>query len=422
MRRHVGFVVWPKYLTSADIVFADVGESRFRRPGGRMTGDSILASGRSNYRFATAALRDGDFMWVFARVAAVGCFLLAAYCVLVRLHPVGPERVGAQAMHGLVLVSAVVVGSRWLSRPWPAYRYAVMFAAWLDTSITVLAVTVSGPVAALSVAMFLGLNGVYVAFLLGWRMLRVHLGFCCTVVAAIVAHAAFADHSDLATVLLLLAPALTWVLLVSLGGGMLVEHGRRAVRKTVRSAHYDALTGLRNRRGMYSAINGALARATGPVVVTAAVCDIDRFKNLNDTNGHVAGDAALVEMAKQLKSLATGSEFTARIGGDELILVAITATTGIDTMVEELRTRLEPLTRVDAAGLSLTASVGIAAHSTADRHFTTDDVLRHADAAMYAAKRSGGAACAVYRDVLTPPSIGAFRRSPCEHRGGPGVG
>lgn len=367
-----------------------------------MIGDSAQSTGMRNYYFATAALRDGHFMGVFARIASVGCFSLSGLCVLLQLHPAGPHGAGARAAQAVVAVSALVMGSRWW--PWPTYRQAVVFAVWLDVSLTVLALTMSDPVAALCVTMFLGLNGVFVAFLMGWRALSVHLAFCGAVITGIVVFTALGDRPDLATLLLVLAPTLTWVLVVSLCGGMLVEYGRSAVRKTARSAHYDALTGLRNRRGMYVAIHTALAHTIGPVTVIAAVCDIDKFKALNDENGHAAGDTALISMAQRLKSLVTGTELTARIGGDELVLVAITpTTTSTDTLIAELHTRLEPLTRLDNPGLTLTASVGIAAHSTADRHFTIDDVLRHADAAMYDAKRSGGATCALYHDGTTEP-------------------
>lgn len=378
-----------------------------------MIGASVLSSGMRNYHFATAALSDGDFMGVFARIASVGCFSLAGLCALLQVHPAGPEGVSARAVQALVALSAVAVGSRWLWWSWPTYRHAVAFAVWLDVSLTVVALTTSDPVAALCVTMFLGLNGVFVAFLLGWRSLSVHLAFCGAVITAVVVFTALGDRSDLATLLLVLAPTITWVLVVSLCGGMLVERGRSAVRKTARSAHYDPLTGLRNRRGMYAAIHTALARATGPVTVTAAVCDIDKFKNLNDKKGHAAGDAALISMAQRLKSRAAGAELTARIGGDELVLVAITpTTTSTDTLIAGLLARLEPLTHLDTPAMALTASVGIAAHSTADRHFTIDDVLRHADAAMYDAKRSGGAACALYRDGVTEPTADTFRRSP----------
>ncbi|WP_280831299.1 GGDEF domain-containing protein [Mycolicibacterium frederiksbergense] len=343
-------------------------------------------------------------MRLFARIAAVGCFSLAVLVVMVQFHPAGPSGVVARGAQAAVLLSAVAVGARWRWWPWPSYRQAVIFAVWLDVSIAVLAVAMSTPVARLCVVMFMGLNGVFVAFLLGWRIQVMHLVFCCAVIAVIVTDAAFGARADLSTVFLVLAPTLTWVLVVSLCGSMLVEYGRKAARKTARSAHYDPLTGLRNRRGMYAAINNTLHRAAAPITVVAAVCDIDRFKQLNDRNGHAAGDAALVAMADQLSSLASRAELTARIGGDELVLVTFAAVDDADGVVGELFTRLGSLTRARTPVLPPTVSVGIAAHSTADPHFSVDDVLRHADAAMYDAKRSGGGACVVYRPGLTQPA------------------
>ena len=353
-------------------------------------------SGKRNYRFAAAALREGRFMRAFARTAGWGCFALAALCVLVHFHAEGPRDDGARAVQAVVLLTAVVMGCRWVWWPWPSYPQAVIFAVWLDISIASLAITMSTPVAALCVVLFMGLDGVFVAFVLGWRMQVLHLAFCSAVIALVVTAAAIGDRADLGTALLVLAPALTWVLVVSACGSMLVEYGRKAVRRTARSAQYDALTGLRNRRGMYAAINHTLAQADGSVTVIAVVCDIDRFKKVNDENGHAVGDAALAAMAQHLRSLAHRSELTARIGGDELVLVAFAGADETDDVIAELIVRLEPLTRAGTFDLPLTASIGLAAHSTADPHFTIDDVLRHADAAMYGAKRSGGAACAVH--------------------------
>lgn len=379
-----------------------------------MIGAAAWSSGKRNYRFATAALREGRFMWLFTRIAAASCFALAVLVAMVQVHPAGPSGMAARGAQAAVLLSAVAVGARWRWGLWPSYRQAVIVAVWLDVSIAVLAVTMSTPVAGLCVVLFMGLNGVFVAFLMGWRMQMVHLAFCCAVIAVIVTDAAFGAGEDLATVALLLAPTLTWVLVVSLCGSWLVEYGRKAVRETARSAHYDPLTGLRNRRGMYAAVKSALSRTGDPITIVAAVCDIDRFKQLNDRDGHAAGDAALVAKAEQLRLLAARAELTARIGGDELVLVAFTADTETDVAVGELLNRLDPLTRADA-DVPLTASVGIATHSTSDPHFSLDDVLRHADAAMYDAKRGGGGACVVYRPGLTQPA----RHAAAVHRSAP---
>lgn len=369
-----------------------------------MIGAAAWSSGKRNYRFATAALREGRFMRLFTRIAAASCFALAVLVAMVQFHPAGPSDTAARCAQAVVLLSATAVGARWRWGLWPSYRQAVIFAVWLDVSIAVLAVTMSTPVAGLCVVLFMGLNGVFVAFLMGWRTQTVHLAFCCAVIAVIVTDAAFGASEDLATVALLLAPTLTWVLVVSLCGSWLVEYGRKAVRETARSAHYDPLTGLRNRRGMYAAVKSTLSRTGDPFTVVAAVCDIDRFKQLNDRDGHAAGDAALVAKAEQLRLLAARTELTARIGGDELVLVAFAADTDTETdvAVRDLLNRLDPLTRA-GADVPPTASVGIAAHSTSDPHFSLDDLLRHADAAMYDAKRGGGGACVVYRPGLTQP-------------------
>lgn len=342
-------------------------------------------------------------MRLFVRITAIGCFALAVLAALVQLHPDGPTGVVERLAAAAVLVSALAAGIRWRWWPWPTFRQAVMFAVWLDLSVAVLALSMATAVARLCIVLFMGLNGVFVAFILGWRMQVGHLVICSAVIAAIIVPAA-ADPSvcpdgDLATLGLMLAPTITWVIVVSLCGSILVEYGRTAVRETVKSAHYDALTGLRNRRGMYAAIKRRLGATTAPIMVVAAVCDIDRFKQLNDRDGHAAGDAALAAKAQHLDALATGGELTARIGGDELVLVTFTSGAP-EPVVAELSARLAPLTLTDGDH-GLTASLGIAAHSTADPHFGVNDVLRRADAAMYEAKRSGGGACVIYQPGLT---------------------
>jgi diguanylate cyclase len=133
------------------------------------------------------------------------------------------------------------------------------------------------------------------------------------------------------------------------------------------------------------------------VSVVIAVCDIDRFKAFNDGQGHAAGDAALTAMARELRSLAGEKEIAARIGGDEFVLVGFA---GLDDEASLLLSRLEPLTRGEVGGVAVTASVGIAWHPADDPHFSIDDGIRNADEAMYAAKRAGGARCAIYDSAV----------------------
>ena len=338
-------------------------------------------------------------MRLFSRIAGAGCFALAGLLFIFQFHPAGPGAAGARLLHVVIALTAAAVGVRWVCGRWPTHLQATAFAAWLDIAIAAAAVTMSTPVAALCIAAFLSVNGVYVAFLLGWRPLVAHLTFCGTVIAVIVAYGAHTGRATLWDTIPVLLPTVTWVVIVSVCGGLLVEHGRKALRKTARSAHHDPLTGLRNRRGMYASAQAALAGVDVPVTVVAAVCDIDRFKRLNDSAGHGVGDIALAGMARMLKTLASPDELTARIGGDEFVLVSFTAAPG--AAVDDLIDRLRPLTDTQVEGIALTASIGIATLDVADSHFSVDDVLRHADAAMCEAKRSGGAACAVYATTST---------------------
>lgn len=346
--------------------------------------------GSREFAFATRTLRDGRMMRAFTHFVAVACFLLAVLCIVTAAIPVGPDTLPERAVLVTVAVSAVLVGIRWLWVPWPRYGPAVAFVVWADAAVTLFSVVMSTSEARLSSTLYMGLIGVFAAFLLGPRILLPHCVFGALVITTITVQgvASGIAPSDLIVFAL---PALAWVVVVPLGGCVLITSGRRALRATVRSAESDPLTGLRNRRGMLAAFGRALRGAAEPLTVAVAVFDIDEFKQLNDTHGHTAGDGALIELARRLGAVAQPSEIPARIGGDELMLVGLYPHTDD---INGLMCRLAPLTRV--AGSDLTVSIGVASAQTDAQHFLIDDLIRHADTAMYEAKRAGGGRCSVY--------------------------
>jgi diguanylate cyclase len=354
--------------------------------------------GRREFQFATAALREGRMLRVFIRLIAVSCFALAGAAVIVQFSSAGPEGAARRSLQAAIAVSAVVVGLCWLLRPWPPYRYAVAFVVWADMALAISAATMSTPHARLSTTLYLGVIGIYVGLLLGGRILLAHCCFCAALIAGITGWAVLVEHKAVLRLFVVFMPALVWTVALPLGGLALIDIGRTSLRRTAQSAHYDPLTGLRNRRGMHAAVTAAIRR-TPPAGVVIAVCDIDRFKSFNDGNGHAAGDAALKSLARTLQGLAREHEVTARIGGDEFVLVAFV--NGEDD-TSLLLGRLEPLTHGDVDGVALTASVGVAWHPADDPHFSVDDAIRHADDAMYEAKRAGGARCAIYDPVVGP--------------------
>jgi two-component system cell cycle response regulator len=156
-------------------------------------------------------------------------------------------------------------------------------------------------------------------------------------------------------------------------------------------AHSDALTGLPNRRAIedWSArqLRGA-ARHGYPYWVVLA--DLDSFKSINDTHGHVGGDALLQKFADLLKTVIRSSDICGRLGGDEFLLVIthVEADAIIKT-VERFREKLAAQQfEIGNEKISITASFGIAGFSGKETlDFTT--LLRRADKALYAAKRAG---------------------------------
>ncbi len=348
---------------------------------------------RAEFKFATNALRDGRFMSAFSTVTALSCFALAGLGIVVQFNPAGPTGVVSRSVQAAAVISGAVVGCRWLRRPWPQYEAAVAFVVWADVTVAAVAATMSTTEARLCSTLYLGMTGVFVGFLLGARLLAVHCAFGAVVIAGITGWAALRQNVSLWSLFTIYMPALMWVVLVPLTGCVLIESGRRAVVQVARSAHRDQLTGLLNRRGLHAAVRRVVSGRTPPANLVVAVCDIDRFKRLNDDEGHAAGDVALIAMAQRLRSIVRPGEIAARLGGDELVLVTMID----DPAMSELLDRLEVLTRIDVGDRKLSVSVGVASMAATEPHFSLDNVIRHADAAMYGVKRSGGGACAVHR-------------------------
>jgi diguanylate cyclase (GGDEF)-like protein/PAS domain S-box-containing protein len=168
-----------------------------------------------------------------------------------------------------------------------------------------------------------------------------------------------------------------------------ISDERGAEQELRRRALYDELTGLPNRSLLTDRLNVAVARskqAGNPVAVLLA--DLDQFKLINDSWGHVAGDRVLVAVAERLRGAVKATDTVARLAGDEFVIVREGAS---EAEAEELGAQLikalaEPF---DLAGRRsyVAASVGIAVSPPSPG----EDLLRFADAAMYDAKSRGGA-------------------------------
>jgi diguanylate cyclase (GGDEF)-like protein len=179
------------------------------------------------------------------------------------------------------------------------------------------------------------------------------------------------------------------------------DYGRLAVRYQELAA-IDGITGLYNRRHFMEAAEAALARAQrlGQPLV-ALMIDVDNFKQINDTHGHIVGDQVLAEMAQACREHVRPDDIVGRYGGDEFVIIIA----GIDSLratqiAEQLARPTARVLGCDGKPLTYNASIGIA-ESLPGRDLAT--LLVHADLAMYEAKRAGGRSWRIFTDTTAAP-------------------
>src|SRR5262249_17392098 len=147
------------------------------------------------------------------------------------------------------------------------------------------------------------------------------------------------------------------------------------------------LTGLFNRGAFLTQLELAVARRAANNVAVIFV-DLDRFKEVNDSLGHEAGDMVLTTVAKRMQDAVREGDVVARIGGDEFVILCNDAGTEDEMLELAERVRAAADAPIDVRGteVNIGASVGVAA---ADAGIAAADLLRASDIARYTAKRNG---------------------------------
>ena len=184
--------------------------------------------------------------------------------------------------------------------------------------------------------------------------------------------------------------------LVLLGGTVVALAAERAEAASERAAHHDPLTGLANRTVLARRTSEALRnrRQRGGDVAMFLI-DLDRFKLLNDTHGHLAGDQLLRGLADRLVGCLPDAATVCRLGGDEFAVVLDSSSTPFDPMevAARIATAWEQPIQIDRGPVRTCGSIGVA---VAGDHDDATSLLRNADAAMYRAKAEGRSGIARY--------------------------
>jgi diguanylate cyclase (GGDEF)-like protein len=175
-------------------------------------------------------------------------------------------------------------------------------------------------------------------------------------------------------------------------------------------ATHDALTGLPNRRLLLERLEHAGLRARRTHAAAAVLfVDLDRFKEVNDTYGHAAGDSLLTAVAGRLADLVRPGDTLARLYGDEFVLLCedLRDRTDADALADRVRGAFDEPFAVGDTRLTISASVGIAFAGPGER--VNPGLLGRADSAMYDAKRSQRPPRSHSRDSLDAPRPGTLR-------------
>jgi len=185
---------------------------------------------------------------------------------------------------------------------------------------------------------------------------------------------------------------------IQLGSGTMLrfalvdEAEETALRKVYEAASRDGLTGVFNRKSLEERIEGELEfAARHHTELSVIIADVDFFKKVNDTHGHIAGDAVLKEVARRLQSALRAEDVLARYGGEEFVVLS----RGIPVhaavaLAERLRETLaaEPILFGEIS-IPITASMGVASLAQVGAGADKAKLVGTADARLYQAKQSG---------------------------------
>lgn len=176
------------------------------------------------------------------------------------------------------------------------------------------------------------------------------------------------------------------VIIVFAAFALQMRYLKTAFRSLRLESRTDALTGLKNRRGFFEAVETELIRnARSSRCLTLALVDIDNFKYVNDTHGHARGDALLVAVGRCISATLREVDCVGRIGGDEFaILLAETDVQEARQILERLQKRLRPVLR--SCHRAVSASMG-AVVLASGQELSVDQLLERADGAMYSVKQ-----------------------------------
>lgn len=343
--------------------------------------------------------REGMLLWALGLVLYALTYLL--YGLRGQVSDFFSIVVGNTALSaGLALLTHALLVFQ--QRQWPPWRIWVPVA----TAVVMLLIVDSGTVRRLTLGVILGLQAIALVVIVVQRLgvtvgrgkylviggLLVAIGIF---VSRVVGVAMGADQSvsvDHSSLMQTITHMLGLVVLIFLTVGFVIMTKERADALNVVLAMRDELTQLYNRRAVFDALGQQLAAARrNQTPLSVLMLDVDNFKALNDTFGHAAGDRVLREIALTIQNGLRAQDVAGRMGGEEFLVLLPHATTDEAMRIaERLRQSIHDVDCLKRCDLQTTISVSVgAAQFDPVRHAGGDELIHHADQALYRAKERG---------------------------------
>lgn len=321
---------------------------------------------------------------VRSMMALIAASLVACLLALLRFDgPVGPVPV---AMMWMAVAGGVGGVALWVWR-WPSHLQSLTFALVSNASIALACLAYPDPQGALTGCISFATIAAYIAFFHSTVLVLYNFAVATAVGVVAAVRLGLEGHTALAAVDLLL------VVQINIAMPVAIHVVVRSLGVDLVEADRDSLTGLLNRRAFdqQAAKMMVAGDPTGSGHLIVALVDLDKFKQINDTYGHQAGDEALIAVARALRHAMAGvPTVIGRCGGEEFLVAAVWPTSDPTSMAARICAEIAALPQ------SVTASVGTAGMAvgpaSGDRavHQSLARLVRAADAAMYRAKRAGG--------------------------------
>ncbi|OZC73959.1 GGDEF domain-containing protein [Rhodococcus sp. 06-462-5] len=283
----------------------------------------------------------------------------------------------------LISLTTLPIAVHWFVGAWPSPKTLVAFVVYSDVTITVCLLLKQDLLTAIGGTVLFAVVTTFAVIAVSPLACSTHMAYSVVVLGIIACRAAL---SEAASWWVVVAHTLTMLLMFSAPLVLILYVGE--LRSRARDSLVDPLTGLRNRRGLFAAVEAIVVTASTnrPMAMSAVVIDVDGMKGVNDSYGHQTGDEVLRDLTQQLRASTAKDWVVARLGGDEFACVTVGELATIDLLVSQLMTALSSARMISGVSVSVGSAVTEVFDGSSEQAIL--QLLNTADAEMYRAKHA----------------------------------